>query len=97
MRATHQVKQHVSSTGFVFNYGQNVIKVRGKAIRLSPHEADILHILLSAGGDATPLTALIEKVYGSFEPVSAEGSIRVAIHSLRRKLQRSDAQIKTQR
>jgi DNA-binding winged helix-turn-helix (wHTH) protein len=73
--------------GFEFDYAHNIILFRGDVIRLSPHEADILQVLLNNRARPTPMSVLIQRVYGTFEPDAAAASIRVAIHSLRRKIQ----------
>jgi DNA-binding winged helix-turn-helix (wHTH) protein len=72
---------------FEFDYAHNAIMFRGDSIRLSPHEADILQVLLNNRARPTPMGVLIQRVYGAFEPDAAAASIRVAIHSLRKKIQ----------
>jgi DNA-binding winged helix-turn-helix (wHTH) protein len=71
---------------FEFDYLRNVILFGDQTIRLSPHEADILRVLLNHRARPTPIDALIPMVYGAREPDSAAASIRVAIHSLRKKI-----------
>jgi DNA-binding winged helix-turn-helix (wHTH) protein len=63
-----------------------VISHQGKVIHLSPHEADILRVLLNHRARPTPVNMLIPLVYGANEPDTAASSIRVAIHSLRKKI-----------
>lgn len=69
-----------------FDYNRNAIFFQSKLIKLSPHEADILHLLLLNRSRVVPLGTLIERVYGATEPETAPVSIRVAVHSLRKKL-----------
>jgi DNA-binding winged helix-turn-helix (wHTH) protein len=76
----------VSHQRFRFDYNQNVVFFQSRVIHLSPHEADILHLLLKNRSRVTPLSALIQRVYGVMEPDTAAVSIRVAVHSLRKKL-----------
>jgi len=71
---------------FEFDYNRNTVFFQSKVIHLSPHEADILHLLLKNRARVTPLAALIRQVYGVTEPITAAVSIRVAVHSLRKKL-----------
>jgi len=71
---------------FEFDYNRNVIFYKGMVIYLSPHEADILRVLLNNRARPTPIGVLIQRVYGANEPDAAAVSIRVAIHSLRKKI-----------
>src|ERR1043165_6365875 len=70
-----------------FDYDHNVIFFHGKVIHLSPHESDILKVLLNNRARPTSTQTLIQRVYGVSEPNAAGISIRVAIHSLRKKIQ----------
>jgi DNA-binding winged helix-turn-helix (wHTH) protein len=72
--------------GFEFDYNHNVIYYHGQLIRLTPHESDILRVLLNNRARPIPIGTLIQRVYGSREPDAAAVSIRVAIHSLRKKI-----------
>jgi DNA-binding winged helix-turn-helix (wHTH) protein len=82
-----------SHDGFEFDYNHNVIFFGGKVINLSPHEADVLHVLLNNRARPTPTGILIQKVYGASEPDAAAVSIRVAIHSLRKKIKETGMSI----
>jgi DNA-binding winged helix-turn-helix (wHTH) protein len=84
---TKKLIQTASHYDFEFDYSHNVIFFSGTVIHLSPHEANILHVLLSNRARPTPLGTLIQRVYGANEPDAAAGSIRVAVYSLRKKLQ----------
>lgn len=76
----------LSQRHFEFDYLRNVILFNEMVILLSPHEADILRVLLNhRSGPVAPGT-LIQRVYGGNEPDAAATSIRVAIHSLRKKI-----------
>jgi DNA-binding winged helix-turn-helix (wHTH) protein len=72
--------------GFEFDYNHNVIFYHGQVIRLTPHECDILRVLLSHRARPTLIGTLIQRIYGANEPDAAAVSIRVAIHSLRKKI-----------
>ena len=72
--------------GFEFDYLRNLILFNEQVIHLSPHEADILRVLLNHRARPTPMNLLISRVYGAREPNAAAASIRVAIHSLRKKI-----------
>jgi len=85
-----------SHDGFEFDYNHNVIFFGGKVISLSPHEADILHVLLSNRSRPTPTGILIQRVYGANEPDAAAVSIRVAIHSLRKKIEETGMSIQAE-
>ncbi len=74
------------TAGFEFDFSHNTIYSKGVTIDLSPHESDILHILLNNRAFPTPIRDLIKQVYGNAEPDAAAGSIRVAVHSLRKKI-----------
>jgi DNA-binding winged helix-turn-helix (wHTH) protein len=76
----------VSHHRFEFDYNRNAVFFRSNVIHLSPHEADILYLLLKNRDSVTPLSALIRGVYGVMEPDTAAVSIRVTIYSLRKKL-----------
>jgi DNA-binding winged helix-turn-helix (wHTH) protein len=76
----------VHSGGFEFDCDHNIIRSRGFKIRLSPHEAGILQVLLRNRARAVPIGSLIQQVYGSSTPENASVSIRVSVHSLRKKL-----------
>jgi DNA-binding winged helix-turn-helix (wHTH) protein len=82
--------------GFEFDYIHNVILFAGSTITLSPHESDILRVLLNNRARPTPIDTLIRRVYGASEPDSAAVSIRVAIHSLRKKIQPTGMAIKAE-
>jgi DNA-binding winged helix-turn-helix (wHTH) protein len=71
---------------FEFDYNRNAVFFESKVIHLSPHESDILHLLLMNRARVVPLGTMIERVYGAGEPETAPVSIRVAVHSLRKKL-----------
>jgi DNA-binding winged helix-turn-helix (wHTH) protein len=96
MRNYHRMVNTVSHDGFEFDYNHNVIFFGGKVIRLSPHEADILRVLLGNRARPTPIGVLIQKVYGANEPDAAAVSIRVAIHSLRKKIQETGMSIRAE-
>jgi DNA-binding winged helix-turn-helix (wHTH) protein len=81
--------------GFEFDYDHNVVFFNGKVIHLSPHEADILQVLLNNRARVTPLAVLIQKVYGLDEPETAAGSLRVTIHSLRKKMHETGIKIRS--
>ncbi len=84
------------SQEFDFDYNRNAIIYRGKVIKLSPHEADILRVLLNNRARPTPIGTLIQRVYGANEPDAAAVSIRVAIHSLRKKVQETGMRIRAE-
>jgi DNA-binding winged helix-turn-helix (wHTH) protein len=86
MENHHKITSLANHNGFEFDYNHNVIFFGGKVIRLSPHESDILRVLLNNRARPTPIGVLIQRVYGANEPESAAVSIRVAIHSLRKKI-----------
>jgi len=73
-----------------------VISFQGQIIHLSPHQSDILRVLLNYRARPVPLATLIQRVYGITEPDQAATSIRVAIHALRRKLQPTGLVIRAQ-
>ena len=96
MRNFDRIVSVASHDGFEFDYNHNVIFYAGKVIRLSPHEADILRVLLNNRARPTPIGVLIQKVYGANEPDAAAVSIRVAIHSLRRKIHETGMSIRAE-
>ncbi len=96
MRNYHKMVNTASHDGFEFDYNHNVIFYGGKVIRLSPHEADILRVLLNNRARPTPIGVLIQRVYGANEPDAAAVSIRVAIHSLRKKIQETGMSIRAE-
>src|SRR5277367_4415372 len=96
MRNYHKMVNAASHDGFEFDYNHNVIFYGGKVIRLSPHEADIIRVLLNNRARPTPIGVLIQKVYGANEPDAADVSIRVAIHSLRKKIQETGMSIRAE-
>jgi DNA-binding winged helix-turn-helix (wHTH) protein len=96
MRAQQQIAAKPDHQDFEFDYSHNVVYFNGDGIHLTPHEADILHILLNNRARTTPLEILIQKVYGSTEPRTAPASMRVAIHSLRKKLRDTGLKIRAE-
>jgi DNA-binding winged helix-turn-helix (wHTH) protein len=96
MRTRQRIATTPSHQGFEFDYSHNVVFFNGAGIHLSPHEADIFQILLDNRARTTPLGLLIQKVYGTAEPVTAPVSIRVAMHSLRKKLLATGIKIKAE-
>ncbi len=96
MTARERLAEQASHQDFEFDYNHNVVYFKGKAIHLSPHEADILQVLLNNRARTTPLGLLIQQVYGSSEPETAAVSIRVSVHSLRKKLVDTGIKIKAE-
>jgi DNA-binding winged helix-turn-helix (wHTH) protein len=94
MRARLKLVDFVPRRRFEFDYNRNVVFFESRQIRLSPHEADILHLLLLNRPRVVPLGVLIEQVYGASEPETAPVSIRVAVHSLRKKLAETGIRIR---
>jgi DNA-binding winged helix-turn-helix (wHTH) protein len=86
----------VEHDGFEFDYEHNTIFFYGNIITLSPHESDILRVLLNNRARPTPLGTLIQNIYGGREPDAAAASIRVAIHSLRKKIEATGMKIKVE-
>ena len=96
MSALQRIADEPSHQGFEFDYTHNVVYFHGTSIHLTPHEADILQVLLGNRARATPIEVLIQKVYGVSEPQTAAVSIRVAMHSLRKKLRDTGIKIKAE-
>jgi DNA-binding winged helix-turn-helix (wHTH) protein len=96
MENNHKITSIANHDGFEFDYNHNIIYSAGSVIRLSPHEADILRVLLNNRARPTPIGALIQKVYGANEPDTAAVSIRVAIHSLRKKIRETGMSIQVE-
>jgi len=96
MSARERLAEKPSHQDFEFDYNHNVVYFKGAGIHLSPHEADILQVLLNNRARTTPLGLLIQQVYGSAEPETAAVSIRVSVHSLRKKLQPTGIKIKAE-
>lgn len=96
MSARQRLAEKASHQDFEFDYNHNVVYFKGRAIHLSPHEADILQVLLNNRARTTPLGLLIQQVYGSSEPETAAVSIRVSVHSLRKKLVDTGIKIKAE-
>jgi DNA-binding winged helix-turn-helix (wHTH) protein len=96
MAARSKLVESANHQGFEFDYNHNVVFFNGKVIHLSPHEADILQVLLNNRARATPLDVLIQQVYGLEEPETAAVSIRVSIHSLRKKIQETGIKIRAE-
>jgi DNA-binding winged helix-turn-helix (wHTH) protein len=96
MTARQPIAEKASHQGFEFDYSHNVVYFKGNGIHLTPHEADIFQILLNNRARATPLDVLIQRVYGASEPQTASVSIRVTMHSLRKKLRDTGIRIKAE-
>jgi DNA-binding winged helix-turn-helix (wHTH) protein len=96
MSAHLTLVRNASHQRFAFDYNRNVVFFQSGTIHLSPHEADILHLLLKNRARVTPMAVLIQQVYGVAEPDTAAISIRVAIHSLRKKLAVTGIKIKAE-
>ena len=82
MSARQRLAEQASHQDFEFDYNHNVVYFKGRVIHLSPHEADILQVLLNNRARTTPLGLLIQQVYGSAEPETAAVSIRVSARML---------------
>jgi DNA-binding response OmpR family regulator len=85
---------NVSHRRFEFDYSRNAVFFQSRIIQLSPHEADILHLLLKNRHRVTPLGALIQRVYGVTESDTTTVSTRASVHSLRKKLAATGIAIK---
>lgn len=96
MRNENQLFDEAGYKGFEFDYNRNIIFDHGQVIRLAPHESDVLQTLLTNRGRPTPMGALIQKIYGIREPDAATISIRVAIHSLRKKIKSTGMTIRAE-
>jgi DNA-binding winged helix-turn-helix (wHTH) protein len=96
MGDTRKMTYTAQHDGFEFDYNHNVIFFGGKVIKLSPHESDILRVLLNNRARPTPVGTLIQRVYGVNEPDAAAASIRVAIHSLRKKIYETGLSIRAE-
>ena len=96
MRQYRGTVKSADHDGFEFDYNHNTIHFNGRIISLSPHESDILRVLLNNRARPTPTSTLIQRVYGANEPDAAAVSIRVAIHSLRKKIQETGMSIKVE-
>jgi DNA-binding winged helix-turn-helix (wHTH) protein len=96
MRVDRGMAGAADHDGFEFDFNHHVILFRGKVIRLSPHEADILRVLLNNRARPTPLGTLIQDIYGADQPASATISVRVAIHSLRKKIEETGMSIRAE-
>jgi DNA-binding winged helix-turn-helix (wHTH) protein len=96
MGKPHKMVNTALHDGFEFDYNHNVIFFSRKAIKLSPHESDILRVLLNNRARPTPIGTLVQRVYGANEPDSATVSIRVAIHSLRKKIHETGLSIRAE-
>ncbi len=96
MSPRQPIAEKPSHQDFEFDYSHNVIYFKGESIHLTPHEADILQVLLNNRARTTPLGVLIQQVYGATEPPTAAVSIRVAIHALRKKLAATGIRIKAE-
>jgi len=96
MGRRQKIIEKADHKNFEFDYFRNVIFFRGRLIHLTPHEADILRVLLNNRGRTSSLELLIQSVYGAREPETAATSIRVAIYSLRKKLEGTGVEIRAQ-
>lgn len=96
MAKPRKLVEAATHSGFEFDYDRNVIFFKGDVIHLSPHEADILQVLLNNRARPTPIGTLIQRVYGACEPDSAATSIRVAVHSLRKKIEVTGMEIRAE-
>ena len=95
-KAGQKLVEAASHTEFEFDYLRNALYFKGEVIHLSPHESDILRVLLNHRARPILLGTLIQRVYGVNEPDQAAASIRVAIHNLRKKIQVTGMTIKAQ-
>jgi len=96
MTARLRLVERVPHQRFEFDYHRNAVFFQSKVIHLSPHESDILHLLLMNRARVVPLGMMIERVYGASEPETAPVSIRVAVHSLRKKLAETGIRIRAE-
>jgi DNA-binding winged helix-turn-helix (wHTH) protein len=96
MRNENQLLDEAGYKGFEFDYNRNIIFDHGQVIRLAPHESDVLQTLLANRGSPTPMSRLIQRVYGIREPDAAAVSIRVAMHSLRKKIKPTGINIRVE-
>jgi DNA-binding winged helix-turn-helix (wHTH) protein len=96
MKNDHQLIDEAGYKGFEFDYNRNILFDHGKVIRLTPHESDVLRTLMNNRGRPTPMGALIARVYGAHEPDAAATSIRVAVHSLRKKIKDTGLNIRVE-
>jgi DNA-binding winged helix-turn-helix (wHTH) protein len=96
MRNDNRLFDEAGYKDFEFDYNRNVIFDHGQVIRLAPHESDVLQTLLTNRGRPTPMSTLIQRVYGIREPDTATVSIRVAIHSLRKKIKSTGMAIRAE-
>jgi DNA-binding winged helix-turn-helix (wHTH) protein len=96
MSALPQIAEPANEQDFEFDYDHNAVHFKGERIHLTPREADIIHVLLNNRARTTPLSVLIQRVYGASEPETAAIAIRVAVHALRKKLRNTGIKIKAE-
>ncbi|MCA9803381.1 MAG: response regulator transcription factor [Cyanobacteria bacterium HKST-UBA02] len=72
------------------------ITLAGESVSLTPKEAAVLNMLVSAGGQVVGKQQLIDKV-SDFLDESSENALEIVIHRLRKKLSVSSVTIKTVR
>jgi len=95
-RTSQRLVDAVAHQEFEFDYLRNALYFRGQVIHLSPHESDVLRVLLNHRARPVSVNTLIQRVYGVNEPDQAAASIRVAVYNLRKKIQPTGMVIKAQ-
>src|SRR5206468_3630098 len=71
----------------VINRRDKTVKVRDRAVELTPTEYDLLNVLCQTPGEHIPTTALLERVW-QYPPGSGDPAlVRNHVRNLRRKLE----------
>lgn len=96
MRSEDQFFGEAAHKGFEVDNSRRVIFDHGRVILLAPHEANILQLLVTNRGRLTPMDTLTSHVCGNREMDTAAISVRVAIHSLRKKIKSTGLAIRAE-
>ena len=85
-RAAHGGEKQIKTGDLEIDLARRVVKIRGKAVHLTPTEYDLLKALLQADGRVLTHGQLLQRVWG--DTYASEGHLlRVNVSNLRRKIE----------
>ncbi|MHB8732298.1 MAG: response regulator [bacterium] len=85
-RAAHGGEKQIKTGDLEIDLARRVVKIRGKAVHLTPTEYDLLKALLQADGRVLTHGQLLQRVWG--DAYASEGHLlRVNVSNLRRKIE----------
>jgi two-component system, OmpR family, KDP operon response regulator KdpE len=83
----------ITAEGFTVDFGRRTVAARGRNVRLTPKEFDLLHYLVTHANKVVPHRELLQSVWGPDYGEETE-YLRVFVNQLRKKIEHNPAKPK---